>query len=93
MQKTFKKSELLDLGLPRHCKGGKVIEDKIEDQGRWTTTHDLVFQLPGQDENEAWATWYEVGSTERQEQRPWEDDSEVECKLVHKIEKLVTVWE
>lgn len=93
MVKTFKKEELLDLGLPRRCKGGKIISDEVYDQRRWVTCHSLVFQLPGQAEDEAWSTYYEVGSTEYQDQGPWENEPEVECAIVHKTEKVVTVWE
>lgn len=93
MEKTFTREELLDLGLPGECDGGKIISDTITGQRRWSTTHELIFQLKGQAEDEAWATSYSVGSTERQDERPWEDEEEVTCSLVRRTEKTVTVWE
>ena len=93
MKKTFTREELLDLGLPHKCDGGKIISDTITGQRRWSTTHELIFQLAGQAENEAWATSYSAGSTEEQSERPWEYEKEVDCCLVHKTEKTVVVWE
>jgi hypothetical protein len=91
--KRFAKTYLVELGLPWDCEGGEVIEDKIEDQRRWSTDHGLIFRLPGQAEGEAWETGYSVGSTECQEERPWDGQDEVECTLVHAVQKTVTVWE
>lgn len=93
MKKTFTRQELLDLGLPDECDGGKIISDTIIDQRRWSTTHRLIFQLKGQGEDEAWATSYNVGSTESQDESPWAWEDEVTCSLVRKTEKTVTVWE
>lgn len=93
MEKTFTREELLDLGLPYSCDGGKIISRTILGQRRWVTEYELVFQLAGQPDNEAWRCYYDKGSTEQQEQRPWEDETTVECSLVHKTEKTVTVWE
>ena len=92
MKKTFTRQELIDLGLPDECDGGKIISDTIIDQRRWSTTHELIFQLKGQAEDEAWATSYSIGSTEEQSERPWEYEDEVTCSLVRKTEKTVTVW-
>lgn len=91
-KKTFTREYLKDeLGLPRNT--ALTIEDEIIDQGRWTTVHELTFRLPGQPNNEAWCATYEVGSTEHQETRPWEDEPEIECVLLHLVEKVVKVWE
>ena len=93
MKKIFTREELLDLGLPDECDGGKIISDTITGQRRWSTTHRLIFQLKGQGGDEAWATSYNVGSTEEQCESPWEYEDEVTCSLVRKTEKTVTVWE
>lgn len=93
MKKTFTRKELLDLGLPDECDGGKIISDTITGQRRWSTTHRLIFQLKGQAEDEAWATLYNVGSTESQDESPWAWEDEVACSLVRRKEKTVTVWE
>lgn len=93
MIRAFKKQELVDLGLPWECTGGQIVTDTIEDQRRWSTDHRLIFRLPGQPETEAWETGYSVGSTEVQDERPWEHEDEVECELVHLVEKTVKVWD
>ena len=93
MKKTFTREELLELGLPHECDGGKIISNEITGQRRWSTEYSLIFQLAGQAENEAWATSYSAGSTEEQDESPWEYEKEVDCWLVHKTEKTVTVWE
>lgn len=92
--KTFNREYLTEeLGLPGCCDGGKIISDEIVDQRRWVNVCEIVFQVPGQAEDEAYKTSYEVGSTENQDTRPWEYEKEVECTIVRKTTKMVEVWE
>lgn len=87
MKVKFKKSELLELDLP-YC---GVIEDKIIDQTRWSTIHEIVFKK----DDKYYMTSYSKGSTECQCERPWEYEDEVECEEVKKVVKTITVevWE
>lgn len=96
MVRTFTRQELEDLDLPRSGGAGcgcTVISDTVIDTSRWSIIYELVFQLDGQPEDEAWCVGYSVGATERQDERPWQDEDTVEATLVKRIQKLVTVWE
>lgn len=66
-----------------------AIEDKITGTSRWSTHHEIIFKY----EDKFYRTGYSEGSTEIQEERPWEYESEVECTEVHQVEKTVKVWE
>ena len=81
--KTFAAEDLLDIGLPFDCEGGEVLERTIVDQSRWAVEYELVFRLPKQKRGAAWRTTYRVGATEMQDERPWENEDEVTCTLVH----------
>lgn len=93
MRKTFKKEELETLGLPYDCDRGKVVSDTIVGRSRWSIIHKIVFQLHGQRPEAAWSTTYQHGSTEQQDEAPWQYDTEIVCTLVHEVEKTVKVWE
>jgi len=92
MTKTRK--EMIALGLPGGGKkgGAVVVEDTITEQGRWTTSHDLIFRLLNMPDNLAYQTYYREGSTEQQDESAWEYDDAV-CTLVRKVPKVVEVWE
>lgn len=92
MTKTRK--EMSALGLPGGGRkgGAVVVEDTITEQGRWTTSHDLIFRLPDMPDDLAYQTYYREGSTEQQDESPWEYDDAV-CALVRKVPKVVEVWE
>lgn len=68
---------------------GTVIEDNVTDNSRWSIYHDLIFMYEGK----TYRTDYSVGATEMQDESPWEYDSEVECVELHKVQRLVDVWE
>jgi hypothetical protein len=94
--KLFKKSELNDLDLPSGYNKDivkVVIDEVIDTSRRWSEDHRLVFQLPDMQEDEAWETYYSVGKTEQQDERPWEYEDEIECTLVKRKEKTIIVWE
>jgi hypothetical protein len=93
MKKTFSTSDLEAMGLPEACEGGAIVSDKLADNNRWSIRHELIFRLPSQPDDEAWLTHYSVGATEQQDERPWEDEDEVDAVLVREVAKLVKVWE
>lgn len=66
-----------------------AIENTIVDQRRWSTVHEIIFEHDGK----FYQTHYSEGSTEMQDERPWQYDKEVECTEVRKVQKLVEVWE
>ena len=85
MRKTFKAEFLKEeLDLP-----SDALEDNIIGQGRWTTRHEIIFKY----DEKFYRTHYSKGSTERQDESPWEYDNEVECYEVHQVEKMIKVWE
>ena len=90
---TKTRYEMTALGLPggRKKDGAKVVEDTISAQDRWTTSHDLIFRLPDMPDNLAYSTWYREGSTERQDEVPWEYE-DAECVLVRKVSKVIETW-
>lgn len=79
--KEFMLDEILD--------SKKVLEDNIVDNSRWSIIHEMVFEHEGK----FYSTTYSVGATERQDESPWEYEDEVECVEVHKVEKIMKVWE
>lgn len=92
MKKTRK--EMRDLGLPGGWKkdAATVVSDTISDQDRWTTMHDLVFRLPGMPDDLAYSTWYRTGSTEQQDEAPWEFE-DAECVLVRATPVTRIEWQ
>ena len=66
-----------------------VISDEIIDQRRWSTTHELIFKH----EELIYRTYYSHGSTECQDERPWENEPEVECTEMQAVMKIVFVYE
>lgn len=90
---TKTRQEMTALGLPggRKKDGATVIENTITDQDRWTTSHELIFRLPYMPDDLAYSTWYREGSTEQQDEAPWEHES-AECVLVRKVPKVVETW-
>lgn len=61
----------------------------IEWQDRWSTYYTFVFQYEGK----YYQTSYGKGSTEIQDERPWEYEDEVECVEVKPVPKTITVYE
>jgi hypothetical protein len=72
-----------ELGLPYNS-----VEDKVIDNSRWSICHELIFAYDGK----YYQTYYSVGSTECQDERPWEYEDEVECIEVIKQEVKVMAW-
>lgn len=65
-----------------------VVYDEIYDQGRWTTYHEVVFEYEGK----FWRADYRVGSTESQDEGPWEYEDTVTCTEVVETKVLKDVW-
>ncbi len=76
------------IGLPYDTEPGVIISDKIIDHCRWTIRHELIFNhIPT---GKIYRTYYHVGATEQQDERPWEYDEFVECEEVEAYEKTIT---
>lgn len=67
----------------------KVIQDTIEGNSRWAIDHELIVQYKGK----YYKTWYSVGATECQDQRPFEYEKEVKLIEVEQVEVTVKVWQ
>lgn len=90
MIKKFPKTYLVEtLFLPNES-DEFVIDDEMVDHGRWSITHSLVFRdLDGS----TWLTSYRVGSTEYQDEEPWEYDGEfIEAVRVEAQQVCVDKW-
>jgi len=83
----FKKEFLLDeLDLPWN--DDIIVKNEIYDQRRWVTSYELIFKL----EDKLYRTYYDQGSTEQQEEGPWEWEDEVECKEVEPYEETIIAY-
>ena len=72
--------------------GGSLekIQDKIIENSRWSILHSIIFKF----DNKFYKSNYSIGSTEYQNERPWEyDEDEVECEEVVPVEKKVIIYE
>ena len=78
------KSVLRELDLP-----WAAIDNKIIGHNRWSVVHEIVFEYNGK----CYQTTYSIGATEMQDERPWEYETEVECKPVQRVERLIQIWE
>lgn len=65
----------------------QVLRNDIYDQFRWTTEYDLVFKV--KETGKIYQTRYRVGSTECQEDRPWDYKDEVTLTEVEPFEKTI----
>lgn len=66
-----------------------IISDTINGQSRWSTNHILIFKK----DDKFYKTFYSHGSTESQDELPWEYEENVTCWEVAPVEKVVTVYE
>jgi len=83
---------VLAWGLPYdsdEAEGVKVLSDTITDTGRWSVHNRLIVEIKGK----VYETSYSIGSTEYQDESPWQGDSTVEFIEVHEVEKTIKVWE
>ena len=91
IKREFRNSFLIDeLGLPfDEYNGCKIISNVLVDNSRWSLNYELVFYF----ENKYYMTWYSVGATEQQDERPWEYDDIVDCFEVRPIDRIVRDFE
>jgi hypothetical protein len=67
-----------------------VVEDNVVENTRWSVIHEMVFELDGK----FYETSYSVGSTEYQDESPFEyEPDQIECAEVHEVEKVMKAWE
>lgn len=78
-KRTFTKQFMLDTLDDQ----SDIVRDELWDIRRWTVTHELIFKHEGK----LYRTYYSRGSTEYQDEMPWEYVTEVECDEV--VESLV----
>jgi hypothetical protein len=93
--RTFTKEELVDSrGLPESNWVGpddeceEIYVNEVVDTSRWSIRYKLVFQYG----DKAYQTYYQVGATEMQDERPWEYEDEIECHEVEEVEVMVKQW-
>lgn len=68
-----------------------AIEDNVINNDRWSIQHEIIFEYEGK----YYRTYYSVGATEMQDERPWEYDpnpDSIECDEVRKVDRLQSVW-
>lgn len=79
--------------IPRHHMLNILYEDHIDDTitgtSRWSVHHEIIFKW----EDKFYRANYSKGSTEYQDEQPWQYEEEVECTEVQPVQKLVTVYE
>jgi hypothetical protein len=69
--------------------GGETVYDKMIGRRRWSIDWERVFKHEGR----FYRTLYSVGSTESQDERPYEyEGDEIECVEVFPQEKTITVY-
>lgn len=88
--RKFTREYLCDaLDLP----GGEFsLRDRVIDQRRWDTDHELIFRTPELPDGYGWITTYSTGSTEKSDTRPFDDAEEHECTLVKLVPKMTKAW-
>lgn len=85
MTKIFSKDYLVnELHLPRDAE-----EEQIIGHGRWNLDYEIVFQ---DKDGKYYQTTYRIGSTELQDEEPWEYEKEVTCYEVEKKPVTVMKW-
>ena len=86
----FKKEDLQNVVYEDCSDDFEKIEDDVIDSSRWSIQHRMIFKF----KDKYYRSYYSVGATEMQCEEPYEyDGAEIECEEVHKVEKLVKVWE
>lgn len=78
--------ELPDYGSKEH--GVEVISDEMVDKDRWSVQYELTVKIQGK----FYQSYYRVGATEYQDERPWEYDKEVTFVEVEPVETVVVKY-
>ena len=79
------KQDMLEILADPAC----VVRDRITGNGRWSIHHELIFRHA----EKLYRTTYRVGSTEIQDELPWEDNDQVEAKEVQEVQVSVTDYQ
>ena len=87
MKITFSADDARNIVYGEH-EGTTVVRDVITGTSRWSTIHDLVFKY----KEKLYQVRYHVGSTEYQDEVPFEYDKTVECTEVEPYEKLIVEY-
>ncbi len=66
----------------------RVVRDRITGNGRWSIHHELIFRHA----DKLYRATYRVGSTEIQDERPWDEMDQVEAKEVREIQVSATEY-
>lgn len=67
--------------------GRDKVLDILKDSTRWSLHYRFVFKHEGK----LYETHYSIGSTEMQDEGPWEyEDEDIDCQEVEAFEKTVT---
>lgn len=86
--KTFSKETLLDI-LHEDISGYEIVENEVFDTSRWSTHYSLVFSHAGK----YYSTTYSCGSTEQQDESPFEyEPDEIECYECLPVETVVVKY-
>jgi len=86
----FKKESLKEQVWGDGPEEWKVLVQEHTGESRWSQHWRIVFEVEGR----FYETTYSIGSTESQDERPYEyDDDEIECKQVFPKSKIVTYYE
>ncbi len=67
-----------------------IVLDEVTGLGRWTVNHQIVIRRKS--DNKYFRDFYSIGSTESQDERPWQYDAP-NFEEVFSREKKVTVYE
>lgn len=65
----------------------QVLRNDMRHRSRWATQYDLIFKV--KETGKIYQTGYQVGSTEYQDEGPWEDKAEVTLVEVEPFEKTI----
>jgi hypothetical protein len=86
----FKKEDLQEM-VYEESEKLELVEDKVIENDRWAILHGVIFR--DIESGKYYESSYRVGSTEMQEESPYEyADAEEECAEVEQKEVLVKQW-
>lgn len=69
----------------------EIIQKNFIESRRWVSNYSCIIKRKS--DNKYFKTIYEVGNTEEQDVRPYEDETEVIMDEVFQIEKTIVVYE
>lgn len=64
------------------------VKDSVIDTDRWSTHYEFIFDHNGK----VYRTYYKRGSTEMQDEQPWEFEDMVDCHEVEQVEVTKYEW-